>query len=383
MAKYRYYQTALEKKQEGRQPRSASAFEEKSQRNQLNFASNDFLALSQHPHVKKNAIKYVLEWGVGVVPYRLTSGHLECQKNIEDKLADLVGKESALLFPSAYQIREQILPTLINNKATIFIDRFCHHELIQGALQSGAQVFRYEHNNLKQLAALLEKTERGITKWIISESLFGIDGATLDLKKIVEIANTYEAFTFIDDSFSVGVFGKNGMGFSSNRKGIDVIFGSFGKQRGTFGAYLATTHLLREYLLSFNPQLIEGATLPPAVLGAINGTLDLIPDMQVERDKIEMLSKALRKMLEENHWDVGRGESHLIPLICLHEKECEKLSASLLKENILVGALRSPLVPQGAARLHLSVNALHSEEDLFRLTDALQSIKKEPSFSIV
>ncbi len=386
MAKYSYYQSALDKKREQkeyRQLRCVADQEEKNKGSRINFSSNDFLGLSQHPYVKKNTIKYVLEWGAGTTSSRLVTEHLECHRSVEEKLADLVGKEGALLFPSAYQTHEQVLSTLFSSRTQVFIDRYCHHSLIQAATQSGAQVFRYEHNNLDQLTALLEKTGGNSIKWIVTESLFGIDGEIADLKKIAEIAKTYGALTYVDDSNSVGVMGKHGMGIASHRRGIDLVFGSFGKQSGSFGAYIASNHLMREYLLAFNPQLMETTMLPPAVLGAISGSLDLIPDMQVERQKIEFMSRTLREALSENHWDIGRGTSHIIPLLCSSELECQKLSSALTKKSILTTMLKAPLVPQGATRLRLTINALHTQDEISYLLKTLQNLKEEPSLSIV
>lgn len=386
MSKYEFYQAALEKKREQkeyRQLRCVAALEEKNDRSRLNFTSGDILGLSQHPYVKKNTIKYVLEWGAGTTPNRLVTEHLECHRSVEKKLAELVGKETSLLFPSAYNAHHQILSTLMTNRCMIFIDRYCHHGLIQAAIGSGAQVFRYEHNNLEQLRTLLEKTSTASHKWIITESLFGINGMTADLKKMAEMADQYGALTYVDDSHSVGITGKHGMGFASHRKGLDVVFGSFGKQSGTFGAYLATNQLFRNYLLAFNPELLETTMLPPAGLGTISGSLDLIPDMHVERQKVDMLSYTLRELLTNNHWDVGSGTSHIIPLIFSKEGECLKLSNALIKENILATTLRPPLVPQGAIRLRFTVNALHTSDDINLLAETLQSLREEPSLSVV
>ena len=384
--KYRYYQSSLEKKREQkeyRQLRCVADLKEKSEKSRINFASSDFLGLSQHPYVKKNTIKYVLEWGAGTTPSRLVTEHLECHRSVEEKLSELAGKEDSLLFSSAYQVHDQILSTVLNSRTQVFIDRYCHYGLIQAILGTGAQVFRYEHNNLGQLSFLLEKTERTTVKWIITESLFSIDGEVADLKKIGEIAEYYGALTYVDDSNSVGVMGKHGMGLGSHRRGVDLLFGSFGKQSGSFGAYIATTQMMRDYLLAFNPQLIETTMLPPAVLGAISGSLDLIPDMQVERQKIELTAHILRETLQENHWDIGSGSSHIIPILCLNELECEKLSKALLQKSILVKALKPPLVPQGASRIRLNVNSLHSQEDVSFLLKTLQNLSEEPSLSTV
>ena len=387
MSQYTYYQKALEKKREQKeysQLRCVSPSEETGEQAMVNFASNDFLGLSAHPYVKKNTIKYVLEWGAGTTPSRLVTKHLECHRSVEDKLAELVGKETSLLFPSVYQMHHQILSTLASKNAFIFIDRFSHHSLIQAAIASGAKVFRFEHHNYAQLKGLLEKTQEANTpKWIISESLFSFDGETSDLKKLSELAEEYQAFLYVDDSNAVSVLGKHGMGLTSHRKGVDIAIGSFGKASGSFGAYIACNTLMREYLITFNPQLLETTMLPPAVLGAISGALDLIPDMHVERQKILSLSANLRDALKDEHWDIGNSSSHLIPLISISEARCLKLSRALSEKSILTTLFRPPIVPQGASRLRLMVNALHTQDDLSLLLQILKNLKEEPSLSVV
>lgn len=384
--KYSHYQQALEKKREQkefRQLRCVAGLEEQGHGSQINFASNDFLGLSGHPYVKKNTIKYVLEWGAGTTSSRLVTKHLECHRSIEEKLARLVGRESALLFPSSYHVHEHVLSALINSRTQIFIDRYCNHQLVQAAAKTGAQIFRYEHGNFDQLSSLLDKTGKNIVKWIVTESLFGINGETISLKVLGELAERHGALTYVDDTNSIGVLGKNGMGLTSHRKKIDVMFGSFGRESGSIGSFVACNQILRDYLLTFNPELIEITTLPPAVLGTISAFLDLIPDMEVERKRVEETSEKLRNALAENHWDIGRSSSHLIPLLCHSESTCEKLFKALFERSILVTTLKPPLVPQGVSRLRLAVTALHKEEDLSVLLKTLESLKEETSRSIV
>jgi len=387
MSHYTYYQKALEKKREQReynQLRCTSFSKGHAERSIVNFASNDFLGLSKHPYVKKTTLKYVLTWGSGSTPSHLVTEHLECHRNVEKKLAKLVGKETSLLFPSAYQLHLQILSTLTHKNTYIFIDRLSHHALIQASIRSGAKVFRFEHHNYAQLKNLLEETQAvDLPKWIISESLFSIDGEICDLKRLSELAEQYQAFLYIDDSNSISILGKNGMGLASHHKKIDVSTGNFGTTSGSFGAFIACNSIIREYLITFNPQLLATTILPPAVLGAINGALDLIPDMHVERKKVLHHSAYLRKTLQNEHWDIGHTSTHLIPLIFMDEAYCVKLFRALSYKNILTTLFRPPIISQGATRLRLIVNALHTQEDLSLLLQTLRNLKREPSFSII
>ncbi|MCB1116759.1 MAG: aminotransferase class I/II-fold pyridoxal phosphate-dependent enzyme, partial [Chlamydiia bacterium] len=217
----------------------------------------------------------------------------------------------------------------------------------------------------------------------ITESLFGMNGEAISLKTLGELAEMHGALTYVDDSNTIGVLGKHGMGLASHRRGIDVMYGSFGKESGCIASFIACSQLFRDYLLTFNPELIETTTLPPAALGAISACLDLIPDMEIERKKIEEAAARLRHLLIEHHWDIGKTTSHLIPILCRHEEECDRLSKALLEQSILVTTLKPPLVPQGGSRLRLTVTALQKETDLSYLLKTLESLKEEPSLSTV
>lgn len=389
--KYTFFKNALEKKREQKeysQLRCVIPIDEthlSSDKKILNFASQDFLGLSQHPYVKKNTIKYVLEWGAGTTPSRLVTEHLECHRSVEEKLAELVGKETALLFPSAFQAHQSILSTLADRRSLIFIDRFCQHGLIQAAIGSQAKVVRYEHQNLDELRCLLIKYKETPcnVKLILSESLFGFNGEVANLKGLSELAETYQALLCVDDSFAVEILGKHGMGLASHRKGVDLVMGSFGKSCGFFGAYIGCSPLIRDYLSSFNPQLLETTALPPAVIGAISAALDLIPDMQLERRKVLENSAFVQEELTKEGWDLGDPSAHIIPLLCSSEAECLKLSRALTQAHILITPLLPPILPPGASRLRLIIGALHTREHLETLIQTFKQIKQEPSLSIV
>ena len=369
--KHTFYQKALEKKR-GDNPFSPPHLSKKP-RGQItaNFASHDFLGLSGHPYVKKTIIKYALEWGTGLPPSHLETHHLESQQRVEDKLGKLIGKHRPLLFPSTYEMHTQILSTLATETTLIFIDQYSHYPLIEAAKSSRGRVFYFNHHNYDHLKELLEKNQTTHDpKIIISESLFGLDGETSDLKRLSLLAEAYDALLYIDDSNGVGVLGKHRMGLTSHRKGIDITTGSFENASRSFGAYVACPPLIREYLTTFNPGLLERTTLSPSTLGAISGVLDLIPDMHMEHQKIETHATYLRNALKKEGWDVGRGSMHLIPLISPIPPQT--LYRTLSEKGISVAPLFPPIVPQEMTRLRLTVNALHTQDDLSLLLEALK-----------
>lgn len=348
-------------------------------RKYLNFTSNDFLGLSHHSYVKKNSIKFVLEWGAGSTASRLITGHLLCHKKLEEKLASLLGFEATLLFSSGFQANSSILQCLANPRSAIFLDRFCHNSLLQAAHMSRAKVLRFAHNDLAHLRRLLEKSEEtASTKIIVSESVFHNEGDLAPLKELIAIAEEFDALLYIDDAHALGVFGKRGMGLCAHKKGIDIVVGTFGKACGSFGGYVACSDLLREYLINFCSGFIHTTALPPAVLGAIDAALDLIPDMESERKNLLKTCALLKSQLLHIGLPAGQSSTHVIPLVLGSSEETLSISEWLSKNGILTTAIRPPMVPPGNARIRLALNALHEPKHLTELIDCLRKWKRDP-----
>ncbi len=383
--KYDYIKQSLAKRLEQnqyQQLRCIMPFDDPGSENEtLNFTSGDYLGLSKHSYIKKKTIQYVLEWGAGSTHSRILTDHIECHQDVEQKLASLIGTETALLLPSGFQITHHLLPTLINARSQIFIDRFCSRNLFQGL--GGAKVHRYEHSNIKDLEALLQKYENtpSSTKLIISESLFSQEGDTAPLKALIELAKKYRALLYIDDSQAVGVMGKHGMGLAACRKGIDLVVGTFNKAFGSYGAYVGCSKLMKDYLAHFCQQLSSLTALPPAVLGSINASLDLIPDMEAERKRILENSVYLRELLDKNHFSFGDSSSQIIPLYLETEKEALDLAEYLSEQKILTTPILEPNVPPGTSRIRLALTNQHTKDDLHRLIKSLCTWK-EPAASL-
>lgn len=383
--KYLFYQKALEKKREQKefhQLRCLLPLEEREAsqgEKTLNFSSGDVLGLSQHPFIKKTAIKYVLEWGAGTTPSRLVTGHIECHRQVEEKLATLLGKETVALFPSPYLIHEITLSTITNRRSLLFVDRSCHLGLMKAAKMSQGKVLLYEHNDMQQLKVLLEKNKAtpASVKLIISETLFGFDGTECDMKTLDKLASEYQALLYLDDCNAVGILGKCGMGLAAQRQGSDLVVGAFGKASGSFGAYLATPKIIRNYLMAFNPQLQEITLLPPAVLGAIDAVLELIPDMQQERNAVLENSEKLRLHLQEEGWNVSSTPSQFLLLQNFSEEEFVKCSRFLARENISVTLFPYGALHHGEGKIRIAITALHTEKELSFLLNALKKLRKE------
>ncbi len=338
-----------------------------------NFSSNDFLGLSENSHIKKNTIHYVLRWGAGSSFSRFLPEQFESQKKIEEKLSALVGFEDSILFSSDYQAHSLSLAALGTQKTQIFIDKHCKSSLFYGSYQSKSSVTRFDHNDIEHLEELLssQKNQNPHSQIIIVESIFQYGGDYAPLDDLISLSEKHNAILYVDDSNSVGVEGKDGMGLCSHRQGIDFTVGTFGKTCGAYGAFLCCNTLIKDYLLHFDSTISSLNSLPPAALGAIDAALDLIPDMDKEREKIKTFSKSLRDLLKLSSIDLIDSKSHIICARFENEKNLKAFFHNLTKKNILTSIIKPPQHLRNGSLLSFIISALHSEKQFKLLSKSL------------
>jgi len=346
--------------------------------NLINFASNDYLGLSQHPALIAAAQDYAARYGAGAMASRLITGNLPAYAEIEAKLAQGKGTETALVMCSGYQTNLTVLAALadkevVGKSCVVLADRLIHNSLVQGAVLSGARLLRFQHNDLNHLETLLRAQSAKDTHVIVvSESVFSMDGDRADLPGLIALSKKYGAMLYIDEAHATGVFGVNGYGLCAEYKGaIDIVMGTFGKALGSFGAYVACSHTLRDYLIQRCGGLIYSTGLPPATLGSINAALDLLPQLQTERDQLQRTAQHVRNVLQNQGWDCGNSTTQIIPMLLGDENAVLTLAQILREQGCLVPAIRPPTVPHGASRLRLSLSAAHKPEIIERLLNVM------------
>lgn len=343
----------------------------------INFASNDYLGLSQHPFLKRNAAAYLDAYGVGTASSRLLSGNICLYDRLEERLATLKGTEEALIFSTGFQANSTILSSLAQQGQLIASDRLNHSSIAQALRLSKTGWFRYAHLDLQDLESRLAAAESNsrLTKggWIVTESLFSMDGDEIDLPAIRHLARSYNLSLYIDEAHSIGVSGPNGMGIKGERNSNDVYIGTFGKSCGSFGAYIACPRIMKDFLINSCPGLIYSTALPPSVLGAIEAALEIIPMMNAERSILHEKSAWLRHKLQALDMDTGASRSHIIPVIMGSNNRALHLSAFLRERGIFAPAVRTPTVPINQSRVRFSITASLTQEHLNRLVDALAS----------
>jgi 8-amino-7-oxononanoate synthase len=344
----------------------------------LNFASNDYLGLSQHPALIDAACSYTKRYGAGVAASRLVTGENPEFAALEARMAAAKNQPSALIMAAGYQTNLTALAALAEQDVagrpvTILADRLAHHSLLQGALLSGARLMRFQHNDCDHLESLLRaRTAKGDFCVIVTESVFGMDGDLADLARIGALARDFGALLYVDEAHATGVFGARGYGLCEDfSETVDVAMGTFGKALGGFGSYLACDGDIRDFLIQRCGGLVYSTGLPPAVLGAIDAALTLVPQMAQERETLLSRAENFRAALRAQGWDCGASASQIVPVIVGGEAETLALAAELERRGFWVAAIRPPTVPQGSSRLRISLSAAHTAQDIAALVAAL------------
>jgi len=344
----------------------------------INFCSNDYLGLSSHPKVVERAGRFVQQYGAGSTASRLVSGNFGFHEQLEAKLARVFNSEAVLLFNTGFQANISVLSALANRHSLIIADRKCHNSLIQGALLSRAEFKRFDHNDYTHLEKLLQsaRQEKYNRIWIVSETLFSMDGDRSEVERLTQLAKEYNALLFLDDAHAIGVLGKDGLGLTYGHKGIDIRLGTFGKAFGSFGAFVACPKKIREYLINFCAGFIYTTAPPPAIAGAVDAAVEIIPAMQKERNELFDNIRWVNQELKNMGFTTGKPESQIIPVVIGEEATTMQLSEWLVTQGIWLSAIRPPTVPAHSSRLRLTLTVKHTKDHIQKLLNALQEWKQ-------
>jgi 8-amino-7-oxononanoate synthase len=339
----------------------------------LNFSSNDYLGLARHPALADRAAAYAREFGTGAGASRLVCGTQPAHLAVEDKLAKLKGCEAAVLLASGWQANAAVLAALLRFAgpgATVFADALSHNSLFQGARLASVKPVRFRHNDMEDLARKLAEAGPG-KRFIVTESVFSMDGDRADLPALQSLAAAHDAFLYIDEAHATGVLGHRGMGLCAGQPGIDLIMGTFSKALGSFGAYVAGSRPLIDFLQNACAGFIYTTALPPPLLGAIDAALNLVPGMDAERDHLACMADKLRAVFATLGIATGASSTQIVPAMVGDPQAALDLAASIRARGVLAVAIRPPTVPAGTSRIRFALSAVHSEAELDTLIGAV------------
>ena len=339
----------------------------------INFCSNDYLGLANHPDAV-NAFKSAVDnYGVGSGSAHLICGHSSAHHALEEELAAFTGRERALLFSTGYMANMGAISALVGRSDTVFEDRLNHASLLDGGLLSGAKFKRYAHADTSHLDNLLEEAQGN--KLIVTDGVFSMDGDTAPLQALSDTAKKHSAWMMVDDAHGLGVLGDNGGGILEQtglkQDDVQVLVGTLGKAFGTFGAFVAGSEELIETLIQKARPYIYTTALPPAIAEATRTSLKIIQTESWRRDKLRKLTERFRAGAGQLGLPLMTSSSPIQPVLVGQSGQAVVTSNALFNQGFLVSAIRPPTVPANAARLRVTFSALHEEHQVDQLLVAL------------
>jgi len=344
----------------------------------IDFSSNDYLGLSAHPGLIRAGKDAIDEFGASSCSSRLLSGDLSLHHQLEEKIAQFKKKEAALIFNSGYQGNVGIISSLFSKDDCIFSDRLNHASIIDGILLSGARFFRFQHNDTAHLDSLLKKERAKFKKsLIITETIFSMDGDKCLLKGLVSLKEKYNCEIMVDEAHATGIFGRNGSGMVEEygfAEQVDFIMGTFSKALGSFGAYLAASGKVAAYLINTCRSFIYSTALPPGIIASNLKSIRLVEEEPWRRIRLLESAQYFRNALKRNGFDI-RGDSQIIPVIIGDNLKTVEFAKRLQDKGYWILPIRPPTVPQGEARLRISLTFYHTKEILDKLIDDIRGIK--------
>jgi 8-amino-7-oxononanoate synthase len=345
----------------------------------INFSSNDYLGLANDPRLREAAVGAINQFGVGAGASRLMSGTQPPHLCLESALAKWKGMPAALCFNSGYATALGTLPALATKSDVVLLDKLCHASLIDGAKLSGATLRVFPHNQLAKLKSHLEwaRRERPNARiLIVTESVFSMDGDRVPLRDLVELKKYFNALLLLDEAHAIGVIGPNGRGLAAAENlsdDVDVQMGTLSKALGVSGGYICGSRNLIEWLINRARSFIFSTAPPPGLAAAALAAVDFISSAEGE-DRRRILWRNIEILRERLSLDSG---SAIFPWIVGDEQAALELATDLQAEGFFVPAIRYPTVAKGAARLRITVTAVHTAEQICSLCDAIKNLKKQ------
>jgi 8-amino-7-oxononanoate synthase len=341
-----------------------------------NFAGNDYLNLAHDPRIIS-----ALQWGAeqggsGVTASALVSGRSPWHQKLETDLARFHGQQSALLFPTGYAANLGTVAALAGPEDVIFCDRLNHACLVDGCKLSGARLRVYRHQELGRLKAELQKSQGSRRRWIVTDSVFSMDGDLAPLQELCDLAETYSAGIILDEAHAFGILGEQGRGaaeFLGVESRIAVRIGTLSKAAGSLGGFVTGPQVLIDWLWNRARTQMFSTALPVPACTAASCALTIITEEPVRRQRVVAFAADLRARLRTAGFDVPDGTGPIVPVILDTPQSALSAAAHLEQSGFLVAAIRPPTVPQGTSRLRITITAAVCEQDLLDLSSALQA----------
>lgn len=342
----------------------------------LMFGSNSYMGLTNHPKVTEAAKKAIDIYGSCCSGSRFLNGTSNLHIELEEKLADFVGKEAALMFTTGFQANLGAVATFTGRTGVIIMDELDHASIIEGSRLSFSRVLKFAHNDMNDLERVLQSIQSEKIKLIVVDGIFSMEGDICNLPEITRLANQYEAMVMVDDAHAIGVIGDRGRG-TANHFGltgdVDMIMGTFSKSLASVGGFIATTKEAINYLKHHARPMIFSASVPPSAVAAAMAALDIIKAEPERQEALWDNTNYMASALQDLGFDINTSKTPIIPVYIRDNELTFRFNQRLYEEGIFVNPVVSPAVKSDASLIRLSIMATHTRS---QLDEALEKIEK-------
>ena len=352
----------------------------------LMFGSNSYLGLTNHPKIKEAAKAAIEKYGTGCAGSRFLNGSLDIHLELENRLADYVGKEAAVLFSTGFQVNLGVISCLLDRNDYLLLDEYDHASIIDGSRLAFARTIKYAHNDMQDLRRKLSRLPEDAAKLIVSDGIFSMEGDLVNLPEMVEIANEFGANIMMDDAHSLGVIGFNGSGTASHfnlTEDVDLIMGTFSKSLASLGGFIAGSAETIEYIKHRARSLMFSASMPPSAVASVIAALDIIESEPERIDKLWDNTEYAKKLLLDAGFDIGHSNSPIIPIYIRDNTKTFMITNILQQNGVFVNPVVSPAVPSDSSLIRFSLMATHSFEQIQTAIEKLSAAFKAVNVELV
>ena len=347
----------------------------------INLSSNNYLGLANHPRVKQASIKAVEKYGVGAGAVRTIVGNMDIHEELDHIIAEFKKEEAAMVFQSGFLCNLGTIQAVTEKGDLIISDELNHASIIDGVRLSRADKAIYRHSDMDHLESILkEKRNQYKRVLIITDGVFSMDGDIAKLPEIVELAEKYEAMTYVDDAHGSGVLGESGRGtvdhFGLNGK-IDFVIGTLSKAIGVVGGYVAGKQVIKDWLIHRGRPILFSTTLPPAAIGAAIESFKMLMETTEYTDRLWENARYFKSRLESLGFDIGNSETPITPILVGDEAKTVEFSRKLFEQGVYVSPIVYPTVPKGTGRVRCMITAMHSKEQLDVALEVIGRVGKQ------
>ena len=344
------------------------------------LGSNNYLGLANHPEVKEAAIEALATYGTGCAGSRLLNGTLDLHARLEERIAEFMQRDSALVFSTGYQVNVGVLSCLLGRRDVAILDNLDHASIIDGARLGFGKLVKYAHNDMRDLDSKLSRIRPELGRLIVVDGVFSMEGDVCNLPEMVRLKNEHGARLMVDDAHGVGVMGANGRGTAEHfglDAEVDLVMGTFSKSWAAAGGFVAGSHAVVDYIRHNARAQIFTASCPPSTAAAVIKAIELTAREPERRERLWENTRYMKREIEALGYDTGECDSPIIPMLVGEDWTAFKMVMRLQEEGVFANPVISPAVPPGRAMIRTSYMTTHTREHLDRGLEGLKKVGRE------